>query len=296
MMNTLLAQYRDYLQVERRLKMSTVDTYVRGISEYFDWLASRGADPRTADKQDLVDYLITRSEEYAGLKGRTKARLLSTLRSFYTYIVLEGIRKDNPAKLVDMPRLKKSIPEVMTVEEVERFLSCIPVNSPRGIRDRALFELIYSCGLRVSEAVELLVESFYPEEKLVRIIGKGDKERLIPLGDEALYWMKHYMRDGRPKFLSRRSNTSRVFLNSRGEGLSRKGMWKRFREIAAMAGVEGKIHTLRHSFATHLLQGGADLRSVQELLGHQDISTTQIYTHVHVDMLQAKHGLYHPRG
>ena len=295
-MDTLLAQYRDYLQVERRLKPATVETYVRGIGEYIAWLSERGTNPRSADKQDLVDYLITRSQEHEGLKGRTKARLLSTLRSFYAYIVLEGYRKDNPAKLVDMPRLKKSIPEVMTVDEVERFLSCIPVDSPRGLRDRALFELIYSCGLRVSEAVELIVESFYPDEKLVRIIGKGDKERLIPLGDEALYWMKKYMRDGRPKFMKHRSFTSRVFLNSRGEGLSRKGMWKRFREIAAMAGVEGKIHTLRHSFATHLLQGGADLRSVQELLGHQDISTTQIYTHVSVDMLQEKHSQYHPRG
>ena len=295
-METLLYQYRDYLQIERRLKPATVETYTRGIGEYFEYLETNGEDPKTADKGVLVDYLIEKSHGYEGLKGRTKARLLSTLRSFYTYLVLEGVRKDNPAKLVDMPRLKKTIPEVMTIEEVERFLSCIPVDSPRGLRDRALFELIYSCGLRVSEAVELKVESFYPEEKLVRIIGKGDKERLIPLGDEALYWMKHYMRDGRPRFLKRSSFTSRVFLNSRGEGLSRKGMWKRFREIAQNADVEGKIHTLRHSFATHLLQGGADLRSVQELLGHQDISTTQIYTHVNTDMLQQKHSQYHPRG
>ena len=295
-MASLLDQYRDYLQIERRLKPATVETYIRGVGEYLGYMEEHEWDPQSADKDILVAYLLEKSSGNEGLKGRTKARLLSTLRSFYTYLMLEGIRRDNPAKLIDMPRVKKAIPEVMSIEEIERFLSCIPVDSPRGLRDRALFELIYSCGLRLSEAVELKVESFYTEEKLVRIIGKGDKERLVPLGDEALFWMKRYMRDGRPKFLKRNSFTSRIFLNSRGGGLSRKGMWKRFREIADEAGVEGKIHTLRHSFATHLLQGGADLRSVQELLGHQDISTTQIYTHVNAEMLKQKHDQYHPRG
>ena len=165
----------------------------------------------------------------------------------------------------------------------------------RVVDYKVCFELIYSCGLRVSEAVNLELSQIFIREGLIRIRGKGDKERLVPLGDEAESWLRTYLREGRPLLLKGPSGNDRVFLNNRGDGLSRKGMWKRFKGIAKRADVDGKIHTLRHSFATHLLRGGADLRSVQELLGHADISTTQIYTHLNQDDLEQAHKTYHPR-
>jgi integrase/recombinase XerD len=185
---------------------------------------------------------------------------------------------------------------VLKVEEVESLLATIDTESATGLRDRALFELIYSCGLRISEAVELSPDSVYLTEGLIRVRGKGNKERLVPMGEEARYWLSRYLSDGRTR-LSKPTKPSRsLFLNNRGDGLSRKGMWKRFRELSERTGIEAKVHTLRHSFATHLLEGGADLRAVQELLGHADISTTQIYTHVEKADLKDYHRDHHPRG
>jgi integrase/recombinase XerD len=195
-----------------------------------------------------------------------------------------------------MPRISQSLPEVMSLEEVEAFLAAIPQDTLLGLRDRTLFELIYSCGLRVSEAVELEMTHLYPEEGMIQVFGKGDKERWVPLGPVAEHWLTLYLDDVRPRLLKPGFMTNKVFLNNRGRGLSRKGMWKNFKTFAEAAGVSAKIHTLRHSFATHLLQGGADLRSVQEMLGHSDISTTQIYTHLNRDDLEAAHRDYHPRG
>ena len=209
---------------------------------------------------------------------------------------IAGYRNDDPSRDVERPRIGKHLPEVLEIVEVEKFLDTIDLGTPYGLRDRTLFELIYSCGLRVSEAAELELSQVYLKEGLIRVRGKGDKERLVPLGDEAEKWFRTYLREARPLLLKGPSSNDRVFLNNRGEGLGRKGMWKRFRGIAERAEVDGKIHTLRHSFATHLLRGGADLRSVQELLGHADISTTQIYTHLDQDDLARAHKAYHPRG
>ena len=244
----------------------------------------------------LEDYLINIRQKDQNLSPRTLSRILSSLRSLMEYLQLIGIRTDNPLNGIDMPRITQTLPEVMNIEEVEAFLDAIPLDTVLGMRDRTLFELIYSCGLRVSEAVEIEMTNIFLEEGMLQVFGKGQKERWVPLGAEAEHWLKVYLSDVRPRMLKPGIQTNKVFLNNRGNGLSRKGMWKNFKAIAEKAGVSGKIHTLRHSFATHLLQGGADLRSVQEMLGHSDISTTQIYTHLDRDDLKKAHGDFHPRG
>jgi len=289
----LLAEFEDYLSAGLRLSRQTVDTYVRDCRLFAAWTARHDLNPLTVGTGDVIDFLIARQTE-EGIDQRTIAKIVSALRSFFQYLCLESLRLENPAMLVELPRSSHRIPGVLKVTEVEKILAAIDTGGPLGLRDRALFELIYSCGLRISEAVELTLDRVFLKERLIRVQGKGDKERLVPMGEHARNWLRRYLDEARPQ-LARRPVAS-FFLNRRGDGLSRKGMWKRFREIAAAAGVDAKVHTLRHSFATHLLEGGADLRAVQELLGHADISTTQIYTHVDSEELKTYHADYHPRG
>lgn len=297
-MNVSLSdQYEDYLRAEVRMADNTVQTYTREVREFCRFCDDARLDVTTADEKAVRDYLGYRQQKGGILTSRTVSRILSTLRSFFDFLLTAGYREQDPLIHVDMPRLARHLPPVMDEEEVNDLLTAVRTDTLFGIRDRALFELIYSCGLRVSEAAELTMEQLLLSEGLIRVFGKGSKERLVPLGDQAEEWLVLYLRDVRPLLLKpERKMTNRVFLNNRGGGLSRKGIWKRFHETAGRAGVEGKVHTLRHSFATHLLAGGADLRSVQDLLGHADISTTQIYTHVRKDMLRDAHRKFHPRG
>ena len=298
----ILSDYSDYLKIDLRLSGNTVDAYRRGCGDFLQYVdVQGGASLAGITSADIIGYLNEKrlpkdGDEPVILSQRTISRILSSLRSFFNFLISEKIRDDNPAKSVDMPKLNRKLPEVLTIDEVDRFLSEIDIEKPAGLRDRALFELIYSCGLRVSEAVSLSFGGLFLDESLIRVRGKGDKDRFIPLGDEVKYWLRLYLEQGRPAMVKKSDTSGRIFLNYRGQPLTRKGMWKRFHEIAERTGVEAKIHTLRHSFATHLLQGGADLRSVQELLGHTDISTTQIYTHVSRDDLKENHVHYHPRG
>lgn len=293
---TLSRRYDSYLRVELRMSPNTVEAYVREVVKLETFLGASGRSWENLDAPFLEEYLIRERQKEQDLSPRTLSRIFSSLRSLMEYLQLAGIRRDNPLTGIDMPRITQSLPEVMNLEEVEAFLDAVPLDTVLGRRDRTLFELIYSCGLRVSEAVEMEMDHIFLEEGMIRIFGKGDKERWVPLGAEAEYWLRLYLSDVRPRMLKPGVRTNKVFLNNRGKGLSRKGMWKNFRTIADRAGVSGKIHTLRHSFATHLLQGGADLRSVQEMLGHSDISTTQIYTHLDRDDLEKAHGEFHPRG
>ena len=293
--NRLAKEYEGYLRHELRVADSTASTYASEIRRFGRWLDGRNLEPASVATEDVEAYAAHRS---AGgtLSARTVSRIFSSLGSFFTFLRTAGYRKDDPSRDVERPKIGRHLPDVLEVGEVERFLDSIDLDSPYGLRDRTLFELIYSCGLRVSEAAELDLSQIFLGEGLIRVRGKGDKERLVPLGDEAERWLKAYLAGARPLLARHPSTSDRVFLNNRGEGLSRKGMWKRFRGIAEKADVDGKIHTLRHSFATHLLKGGADLRSVQELLGHADISTTQIYTHLDHRDLERAHRAYHPRG
>jgi integrase/recombinase XerD len=291
----LAREYEGYLRAELRVSEATASTYAAEARRFGRWLDIENRDAADVTGSDLEAYIGSRQPE-SPLSARTVSRIFSTLRSFFDFLRTAGYRRDDPAREVDRPKIRAALPEVLNIDEVERFLSAIDLDTPYGLRDRTLFELIYSCGLRVSEASSLTIATIHLSEGIIRVRGKGDKERLVPLGEEAEYWLRLYLREGRSLLAKGPGRTDRLFLNNRGEGLSRKGMWKRFKEIASRAGVEGKIHTLRHSFATHLLQGGADLRSVQELLGHADISTTQIYTHLDHDDLAKGHRTYHPRG
>jgi integrase/recombinase XerD len=291
-MRTLLKAFEDHLRIERGLSRLTVETYIGECRMYFTYLKEAETEPEAAGSQTLIDYLLWR--QLRGASQRTLAKSLSSLRGFYRFLVSEHVMKASPADVLEGPRLRQKIPRVFSVDQVERLFSAIDTSDPLGLRDRSLFELVYSCGLRVSEAVDLTMDRVFLSEAVLRITGKGDKERLVPVGEVAERWLKRYMREARPRLMGHRRQ-EHVFLSRRGTGLSRKGMWKRFKEIADAAGVDGKIHTLRHSFATHLLAGGADLRSVQELLGHSDIGTTQIYTHVGGDELRDHHRRFHPR-
>lgn len=264
----------------------TAGTYSGTIELFSRFLVGSGAAPETCTIDDCIRFLIERSN--AGTSGKTLAKDIASLRSFFRYLILERLRSDNPADALESPSREKKLPRVLSPEQIDRFLSSISQDTPSGIRDRSLFELIYSCGLRVSEAVSLSLDDVHFREGILLIKGKGNKERMVPFGAEAKKYLQIYLESARSA-LSGKKISNALFLNNRGTRLSRKGMWKRFQPIESLSGVHAKVHTLRHSFATHLLAGGADLRSVQDLLGHADVSTTQIYTHIEDDALQMYH-------
>lgn len=290
MADRVLEAFEAYLHFRLGLADRTVEEYVREMRFFDAWRAEK--DWSKLSTEELSEYLGTRRQ--GGLGLRSGARALSILRQFFDYLVESGRREDNPLDKVESPKVTLQTPEVFSLVEVERLLAAIPQDSPEGLRDRALFELIYSAGLRVSEAAGLSLGKIFVSEGLICVLGKGDKERMVPLGRQALLWLNRWLAEGRPQLVKSNSPDS-VFLNFRGGELSRKGIWKNFKGYAILAGLEGKVHTLRHSFATHLLAGGADLRSVQELLGHASIGTTQIYTHVDQEALAVLHQKYHPR-
>ena len=287
-----LSGFEDHLTAELRLAQKTVEPYLFECRGYMRYLLSLGMTPIEVQASQVIDYLVDR--QLGGVSQRTVAKTLGALRSFHRYLVLDGRGEADPTDLIETPKVPRRIPRVFSREEVEAFLARIDLASPLGLRDRALFELIYSAGLRVSEAVDLTMDRVFMKEGMLHVTGKGSKDRYIPLGEVAKTWLRRYFVEARP-VLAKNGRSAGVFLNRRGGNLSRKGMWKRFKETAEAAGLAGKVHTLRHSFATHLLAGGADLRSVQELLGHSDISTTQIYTHVGKKELSRYHEQFHPR-
>ncbi len=289
----LLEDFEDHLTIGLRLAPLSRDVYLRESERFIHFIEKSHISLEEVEALTLIEYLTNRQAEE--LESTTVAKIISALRSFFAYCIEDNIIDENPILTIELPKSKKRLPSVLSLEEVEHFFSCIHVEESAGnLRDRALFELIYSCGLRVSEALGLTSSSLFLDQRLVRVLGKRSKERLTPLGGVAVYWLERYLSEGRPKLMSPKYTTDYIFLNRLGRPLTRKGAWKRFHEYGTLAGIEAKIHTLRHSFATHLLQGGADLRVVQELLGHADIGTTQIYTHVATDDLQDYHKKHHP--
>jgi len=288
----LLRRFQAYLLATRRRSVLTADAYLREIEMLENFLFQYGKTPLDAGEEDLLAYLVNRSQ--SGLQRTTMARIIASLHSFYRFCLNEKLRADDPSMQIRTPKQDRNLPDVLDPDSIEHVLECIDITSPNGLRDRALFELIYSCGLRISEAANLKFQQLYLEERLLRVIGKRKKERLVPFGDEAKYWLSRYLAEARP-LLEKRERTDFVFLNQEGKGISRKGIWKRFSKIREKSGVNAKVHTFRHSFATHLLAGGADLRTVQELLGHSDIATTQIYTHIDEESLMMYHKEYFPR-
>ncbi|HAH60633.1 MAG TPA: recombinase XerD [Treponema sp.] len=282
--------YTDLLLVERRAR-KTAETYRLSVNEFLDWCVEKRIKLSSVNVQTLLYYIVWRKTE--GCTELTLAKDISALRSFGSYLERQGLWSENYALMLDRPKAARPLPRVLTVNQVEKLLSVIDTSDPLGIRDAALFELIYSCGLRISEASGLLVQNVHLNEQLILVRGKGDKERIVPFGVQAKEKLTAYLDDARPALVGKKA-VAEVFVNYKGEPMSRKGIWKRFQDYESLSGVHAKVHTLRHSFATHLLSGGADLRSVQELLGHADLSTTQIYTHVDDEQLRRNHEKFFP--
>ncbi|MCB1859260.1 MAG: site-specific tyrosine recombinase XerD [Gammaproteobacteria bacterium] len=292
----LIERFIDSLWMERGLSRNSLDAYESDLRQLSNWLArNRQRGLLEAARQDLLDYLVWQSEQ--GRKPRSTARLLSCLRQFYRHAVREGWCSQDPTIRIDAPRLGRPLPGSLSEHEVEALLAAPDISTPEGLRDRVMLEVLYATGLRVSELVGLRLEQINLNQGMVRVTGKGGKERLVPLGEEALEWLSRLLGGGRQALLGQRLCAT-VFPTRRGAGMTRQAFWYRVKKYAEAAGVVRPIspHTLRHAFATHLLDHGADLRVVQMLLGHSDLSTTQIYTHVARERLKVLHARHHPRG
>ena len=285
----LLNQFYTDLLLVKRDSQQTAVTYKISAEEFLKWLVSEQIKLKDVSVQNLLYYLIKRQSD--GCSELTVAKDISAIRALGDYLVRKGFWQENHALMLDKPKAARHLPKVLSVEQIDSLLESIDTSTLSGKRDDALFELIYSCGLRISEACTLQIANVHLEEKLILVHGKGDKERLVPFGQRAFDKIMVYLTEVRPVFTKGR-NVAELFVNYRGEPISRKGVWKRFQEMEKISGIDAKVHTLRHSFATHLLSGGADLRSVQELLGHSDLSTTTIYTHVTDKQLEDAHEKY----
>ena len=287
-MKNILADYENYLLIERAMSRNTVASYCSDVEKFMTWA---GMAPENVTAEVVTGYLASRSK----VSERSQARFLSALRNFFDWLYLEGVVKENPCELVDMPKLGRYFPSVLSEQEVEAIMDSVDTTDWIGVRDRAILEVLYGCGLRVSEAVGLRISCLYPDEGFVRVFGKGKKERLIPFCGMAMEAVQRYL-EVRPLPADSRSDDL-LFLNNRGTSLSRVSMFKMVKRQALIADVRKEIspHTFRHSFATHLVENGADLRVVQEMLGHESITTTEIYTHVDSKVWQKTVVDHHPR-
>ncbi len=292
----LIEGFADALWLERGLSPNTLAAYQSDLRAFADWVArERGRALLDVERLDLLDYLVVLSQQ--GRKPRSSARLLSCLRQFYQYLIRRGLIRDDPSARVDMPRLGRPLPQSLSELEVEALLGAPDTADVRGHRDRTMLEVLYASGLRVTELVTLTGSQVSLTQGVVRIVGKGGKERLVPLGEEATDWLRDYLVGPRAEILAGRVSDY-LFPTSRSDCMTRQAFWLLIKRYALAAGVFKPLspHTLRHAFATHLLNHGADLRVVQMLLGHSDLSTTQIYTHVARERLKQLHARHHPRG
>jgi integrase/recombinase XerD len=289
-----LDSFLEHLVVERGLRQNSLEAYQRDLLRYLAHLGNRNLEAGSLDRTDVPRYLLTLRE--AGLAPRSVARHLSAIRQFHRFLVRQGRAKDDPTSHLEAPRPWRRLPGVLSSDEVDRLLEVREGATPRGLRDRAMLELMYASGLRVSELIGLRLGDVDLGLGVVRVVGKGDKERLVPVGDAASDSLRTYLRNGRP-LLEKGRASDYLFLGRHGRGLTRQMFWQLIKRVALAAGITGPVtpHTLRHSFATHLLERGADLRSVQLMLGHADIGTTQIYTHQSRTHLKAVYDKFHPR-
>lgn len=290
-------RYLDAVWIERGLTQNTLDAYRRDLAAVQHWAQEqRSTDLRDCSPADLRDYLAMKFAQ--GHSSRSSARLISSLRGFFTHLVRERVISADPTALIDSPSTGRPLPKTLTEEDVERLIDAPDVDKALGLRDRAMLELIYAAGLRVSELVRLRLEEVNLRQGVVRVVGKGNKERLVPLGEHAIDWLERYLRTGRDQLLERVDKTTGVlFVTRRGGGMTRQSFWYIIKRYAKQAGITKPLspHTLRHAFATHLINHNADLRAVQLLLGHSSLSTTQIYTHVATERLKNLYAAHHPR-
>ncbi len=290
---SVLQIFLDFLSVEKGLSVNTVLSYSRDVQKLFLFFRKEKIDWLKAGEEDLIRFIHHQSR--AGLSPRSLARVISSLKSFYRFLVMDGILKKNPAVNLSSPKTWLALPKFLTVREVESLLKQPDEETVRGIRDKAMLELLYATGLRASELVSLKIKDLNMEDGFLLCLGKGGKERLVPIGESAVKAVRHYLDTARPSLLKKTSES--LFVTQRGEAFTRQGFWKLLKGYAQKAGLDLKIspHILRHSFATHLLERGADLRSVQLMLGHSQITTTQVYTHVSRKRLRRVYDKFHPR-
>ncbi len=292
----LMDEYLNHLAVEKGASLNTLDAYSRDIRQFLDFAAAAaGVPPLGVTPEHVTAFLVELRGQ--GLSSTSLNRKLAAIRGFYRYLLREARVEENPLARIEVARTWMRLPGTLSREEMESLLGQPAEATPAGIRDRAILELLYASGIRVSELTGLTLNRVNRQMGFLVTVGKGRKERIVPVGRSALQWLGRYIEQARPVFLKKRSS-SVLFLNRSGEAFTRQGLWKLIKKYARMAGLERKVHphTFRHSFATHLLEGGADLRSVQVMLGHADISTTQIYTHVTRERLKEVHRKFHPRG
>ncbi|WP_447641717.1 MULTISPECIES: site-specific tyrosine recombinase XerD [Chitinophagaceae] len=289
--------FKSFLQLEKSLGDNSVESYLRDVEKLTSFLATENneqAQPKNIDLQLLQAFIQWITE--LGMNAASQARIISGIRAFFKYCLTEHIVDNDPTVLLEQPKLRRKLPDFLSVEEIDQILAQIDLSKSDGQRNKAIIETMYSSGLRVSELVSLQISHLYFDEGFIRVIGKGDKERLVPIGDEAMKYVKIYLETIRVHYPVVKGFDDVVFLNRFGKGLSRVMIFMILKGLAAKAGIKKKVspHTLRHSFATHLVEGGADLRAVQEMLGHESITTTEIYTHLDRDYLRSTLQLFHP--
>lgn len=294
-MNSWIEQFSHYLTVEKGLAKNTVDSYRRDLNNFCTFLSrEKISSPAEVNRELITGYLLNLKK--SGRAASTISRNVASIRSFFNFLVQDNLIENNPSQLVKSPRLEKKLPRVLTTREVDRLLQQPREDCQAGMRDKAMLELLYASGIRVSELVSLNVTDFSPEAGFLRCRGKGMKERIVPVGSVAVKYVRGYLSGGRQKMLKRKDESA-LFLNHHGRRLTRQGFWKILKKYARQSKLSDEVtpHTLRHSFATHLLENGADLRSVQEMLGHSDISTTQIYTQITRRKIREVYDKTHPR-
>jgi integrase/recombinase XerD len=297
-MNELLKEYLTILRFEKNLSINTIESYKNDIIKLLEFSESYY---NITDENKIEDKILNKFYKYLsdiGLSGSTSARYLSSHKSYFGYLKSQNYIERDPTEKISSPKLSRKLPEVLSFNEIEKILEAPDSKNCGGLRDKALLEIMYSSGLRVSEAINLHLNDLIFNEGLIRVMGKGSKERVVPVGRSAVKWVNKYLLEGRPSLEKRGKSLNFVFLNKRGTKLSRMGVWNIVDRYTKEAGIDKEVHPhiFRHSFATHLLEGGADLRSVQEMLGHADISTTQIYTHIDREYIKQVYRDFHPRG
>lgn len=289
--------FHSYLLLERSFSGNTIEAYLRDIGKFVEYLEIQGLEvsPLQVTLDLLQDFLKWLNE--LGLDVRSQARLTSGIKAFYKYLLVEDILSTDPTELLEAPRINRKIPEVLTYDEIHRIFSAIDLSEPHGLRNRAMLETLYACGLRVSELTNLKISNLHMEVGFIKVHGKNDKERLVPIGEEAIKHIGFYMEGVRRHLKVKKDSENVLFLNRRGGKLSRIMVFLVIKELAKLAGIEKSVspHTFRHSFATHLIEGGADLKAVQDMLGHESITTTEIYTHLDTDYLKETVLNFHPR-
>ena len=291
-----IKHFKSYLNIERSLSDNSVQAYIRDIKKFSSYAISLDLHQFNVTRENISDFLTELNK--TGISARSQARIISGIKAFYKYLIIEDYIKYDPTELIESPKIGLNIPETLTISEIDKLISAVDLSTPQGERNRAIIETLYSCGLRVSELITLQLSNIYFKEGYLKVIGKGDKERLSPIGGRALKYLKIYINQVRNHQKIKKGHNNFVFLNNRGASLTRVMIFLIIKKLKEKIGLKKNIspHTFRHSFATHLIEGGADLRAVQEMLGHESISTTEIYTHLDKEYLRSNITQFHPRG